>query len=119
MRDNHAESWHQTEVFKWCAVQGLADPRYRCIFAIPNGGLRDKVTASRLKAQGVRAGVPDIFLAVPAHGVHGLFIELKREGGKAAKQQIEWKERLLEQGYGVAICVGHEETKALIQEYLK
>src|SRR5262245_64718583 len=50
----------------------------RLCFAIPNGGARDVITAGRLKAEGVRAGVPDVCLPVARAGYHGLFLEVKR-----------------------------------------
>ena len=47
------------------------------MFHIPNGGSRNKLEASNLKKQGVKAGVPDLFLPVGRGSYHGLFIELK------------------------------------------
>jgi hypothetical protein len=40
------------------------------VFAIPNGGQRSISTAARLKAEGVCAGVPDLF--IPPKGLVGL-----------------------------------------------
>jgi hypothetical protein len=34
------------------------------MFAIPNGGLRHKAEANKLKSEGVKAGVPDIMLPI-------------------------------------------------------
>ena len=51
--------------------------------AIPNGGGRTKIEGAKLKAEGVKAGVPDTFLPLVAHphsiscGHHGLYIEFK------------------------------------------
>lgn len=55
------------------------------IFAIPNGGYRDKRTAEKLKAEGVVSGVPDLF--IPAWR---LWIEMKRQkgGGLSAEQKV-------------------------------
>ena len=47
------------------------------IFAIPNGGARNVVTAAKLKAEGVLAGVPDLCVPMARCGFHGLYIELK------------------------------------------
>ena len=44
------------------------------IFAVPNGGRRDKETGSRLKAEGVLAGVADIIIL---SSVGTIFIEMK------------------------------------------
>lgn len=50
---------------------------------IPNGGARSKATAGRLKAEGVKAGIPDICLPVPKNGYGALYIELKVPENKA------------------------------------
>ena len=72
------------------------------IFAIPNGGARSIVTASRLKAEGVSAGVPDLF--IPAWGV---WIEMKRsKGGALSKKQKDWREYLQFCGYTVIVAHG-------------
>src|SRR3990167_7125439 len=47
----------------------LGVPDVRLLFAIPNGGLRNIRVAMNLKAEGVRAGIPDYFLAVPRQKV--------------------------------------------------
>lgn len=46
-------------------VKALCTGAWPLLFAIPDGGRRDAVTGAHLKAEGVRAGVPDMFLAVP------------------------------------------------------
>lgn len=91
----------------------------KLLFAIPNGGLRGKATAGKLKAEGVKPGVPDLFLPVPGGRYHGLFIELKRAGGKASDVQIEWIADLQQQGYFVGICEGWERAARIIQDYYK
>ena len=57
---------------------------------MPNGGHRNKATAGKLKAEGVRAGVPDLMLLYPRHGYHGLVIELKVGHNVATREQNEW-----------------------------
>ena len=79
------EHSHQRAFFAWCNMAfrygydvaqdmeaytntnyykelGRGDPRLEWIHAIPNGGLRNKATASNLKAEGVKSGVLDVFL---------------------------------------------------------
>lgn len=82
------------------------------IFAIPNGGLRNKVTAARLKAEGARAGVPDLF--VPEWR---LFIEMKKtkaEGGRLSQAQREMVVALRKAGYETAVCYGLDEAKHFV-----
>lgn len=75
-------------------------------FSVPNGGYRFIATAARLKAEGVKAGVPDIFIAYPQKSFHGLFMELKTERGRPTKQQLQWLERLGSKGYMAMLCKG-------------
>lgn len=90
------------------------------LFAIPNGGLRSKATAARLRAEGVRAGVPDLFLAVTTPGYAGLWLELKRgAGGKVSAAQKEMLELLRGQGYEALVCRGADEARAAIMKYLE
>jgi len=66
------------------------------LFHIPNGGLRNKVEAVKLKKMGVKAGVWDLFLMIPTFTVmhdhrSGLFIEVKSQEGKLTKNQKEFE----------------------------
>ncbi len=86
------EMGQQIALFAWAAQHSLIIPELKLLFSIPNGGLRDKITASRLKAAGVRAGVPDIFWPVAindewGHFYHGLFIEMKTATNKTTEPQ--------------------------------
>lgn len=74
------------------------------IFAIPNGGGRSKAEAGRLKAEGVTAGVPDLF--IPAWRV---WVEMKRQKkGVLSKDQKTMIEYLNGHGYTTLICRGCE-----------
>ena len=71
------------------------------IFAIPNGGLRNKAVAQKLKAEGVSPGVPDLY--IPAWK---LWIEMKRQkGGRLSEDQKDWAEYL--EGVGDTVIVGY------------
>lgn len=71
------ESGHQEALFSWAAYQQGRMPELEYLHHVPNGGKRDKATATALKRQGVKAGVPDIVLPAVRAGYHGLYIELK------------------------------------------
>ena len=79
-------------------------------FAIPNGGYRNKVTAYKLKQEGVKPGVPDLFFPSLK-----LFIEMKTEKGVMSASQKEWKHKLESCGYRVEMCRGFEEAKKIIE----
>ena len=89
------------------------------LFAIPNGGQRHVAVAAKLKAEGVRRGVPDLFLPVARNGFHGLFIELKAGKGRATPEQIDWGQFLADQGYMSVIAVGFDAAKNWIEDYLR
>ncbi len=96
-------------------------PELALAFAVPNGGLRMKATAGKLKAEGVRSGIPDIILPVPRLPFHGLYLELKRQKASASSvkpEQRGWIAALRDQGYAVVVCRGHEEAYAVAIAYL-
>lgn len=110
-----SEHAHQVTLIQWFDVQ-YPDLR---IFAIPNGGQRNKLVAHKLKLEGVRPGVPDLFLPVARGAYHGLFIEMKApEGGRVSKEQKDWIEWLNGAGYKAVVCKGFDEARAAIEEYL-
>lgn len=113
----------QCGIVKWAELQSGRVPALRMLFAIPNGGWRDPVTAAKLKAEGVRAGIPDLFLARPRYcGVvwaAGLFIEVKRGTmGRVREQQALWAGALKEAGYSVRVVRSVDEGINCLKEYL-
>lgn len=88
------------------------------IFAVPNGGGRTPREGAKLKAEGVLAGVPDLFVAVPRGDWHGLFIEMKRtKGGKPSAAQVDIMSRLAAQQYKSIVCYGMEEAWTQFERY--
>ena len=114
------EHTEQVTLMQWwrLACHGFAIPE-ELLFAIPNGGQRNIVVASKLKAEGVRAGVPDIFLAWPSRRHCGLFIEMKKaKGGRVSENQKSLMEDLNKSGYLAVVCHGWTEAKSVIVKYL-
>lgn len=89
------------------------------LFAIPNGGYRDERTAAKLKAEGVVAGVADLFLAVANHGYNGLFIEMKTKDKSSHQRpsQREFQMRVERQNYKYIVCRTYEQFKENLIEY--
>lgn len=151
------EHAHQVALFAWAAVAtqhgfnvakvwadtGILDKEYseakgvsclKWLHAIHNQGHGDAIRGGRAKAEGVRAGIPDIFLPYPAkmniyqnicH--HGLYIEMKKPSSKPVKEtskgglsdeQIEFKNYANENGYAWYVAYGWKEAAKIIQDYL-
>jgi hypothetical protein len=100
--------------YKWHAEFGASIPQ---LFAIPNGGSRDVITGARLKAEGVRRGTPDLFLAVPYGGKAGLFIEMKYNKGRPTEEQLEFIETVEKAGYHCNVCWTAEAAIDAIKRY--
>lgn len=131
--ETQTEHAQQVALFCWAA---LPETRKQCpgiefMFAIPNGESRGETpeqarrVGGRLKAEGVKAGVSDIFLPVPIElgqqhsdcWHHGLFIEMKQPPNKATAEQIGFLGMMAENGYKIAICYSFAEAKAAILAY--
>lgn len=120
------EHAHQVALFIWASQPETVArfPLLRLMHAIPNGGDRAPAVAARMKAEGVKAGVSDIFLPVARHGVHGLYVELKRpksEGkpaGIPSAAQLQWIDDVKAQGYGACVCIGWQAARDVLIQYL-
>lgn len=112
----HVESDIQIACVRWFRYRF---PRYaRLLFAVPNGGARNAVTASILKAEGVVAGVADLLLLVPSKGFHGLAIEMKRPTGRQSVSQREWQGDVTREGYRYAVCRSVTDFMDEVERYL-
>lgn len=154
----NAEHSHQRALFAWANMAervgfenawvdrsyiGCLDysahtvPELRWLHAIPNGGYRDKVTASKLKVEGVKRGVSDIFLPVPMpdRSYCGLYVEMKRpktmkagkrkaevvaqSAGELKPEQDEFVAYARHMGYAVAVCFSWDQAAKQIQSYIE
>lgn len=107
---------HNEQVVLINRIKALAvnDPRFALAadrtHAIPNGGGRSRAEAGRLKAEGVKSGVSDLFLALPAGSRHGLYIEMKASEGRVSDDQNKWLQRSCELGYAAHVCWSADEA---------
>lgn len=113
-----SESDHQKALFCWAALESIRIPQLKLLFAIPNGGQRNRVTGARLKAEGVKPGVPDIMLPVARKQWHGLWIEMKAETNMTSSHQKIWLNALQCEGYQISICYTWIEARDTILTYL-
>ena len=115
---NQNEHNEQVALFQWAKMAEGKYPELALLFSIPNGGARHIAVARKLKAEGVKAGVPDICLSAPRGIYHGFFIEMKSGKNKPTAIQLEWHERLRTSGYRVEVCHNWSLAKMYIEEYL-
>ena len=112
----HEEHNLQVACVKWFDLQHR--PIKHLFWATPNGGKRNKIEAERLKMEGVRAGVPDLFLALPAKEWSGLFIELKIGNNNLTKAQKEHFKHLPAVGFKCTVIRSFDEFVNEINKYL-
>lgn len=113
------EEAEQAALFEWAAYKTGQWPELAYMFHIPNGGLRSKATAARMKAAGAKPGVPDIFLPATRGQYAGLFVEMKYGKNKPSPEQQRYIDLLEHEGYAVAVCYGCEEAIKTITAYLR
>jgi len=108
----------QVSVIQWSLFARNQFPDLDMLYAIPNGGDRDVRVGMKLKAEGVRRGVPDLHLPVP-RGVHpSLYIEIKTKKGQLSSDQRWWMERLLLTGHAWVLCRTLDEAIDSFTAYL-
>jgi len=112
------EHQEQSMLIAWARMTEGTYPELALLHAIPNGGWRHKATAGRLKAEGLKPGVPDLCLPVPRGKYAGCYIEMKSRKGRVRQSQRWWLDRLNEQGYLAVVCKGFAQAVDVITEYL-
>ena len=109
------EDEEQKQLIQWCRT----DPKWQYLFHIPNESVGGKGWLIRNRQLGVKSGVPDLFYPVPIGSYHGLFIEMKRPGGRLDGIQRRWMTALNDLGYLAICCKGWEEAKDALQGYME
>lgn len=109
----------QASIIAEVDLRANQDPRWRYLFAVPNGGKRDIATAVKLKAEGVRRGPCDLWWPIKAHGYVGLAMELKVGKNNTSPEQDEWLNWLSSQGWYARVVRDSADTAmTLLQWYL-
>ena len=115
LRSEHDE---QVLYFRWIDETVRVHPDLARAFAVPNGGYRHIATAMKLKAEGVKPGIPDIMLLVARDVYHGLMIEMKRPGGTLSPMQADWHCAFTQDGFRVVIATTWESARDHTLAYL-
>ena len=105
----------------WSYSRKRWGPPEFALLAVPNAGAgASKGQAGKMKAEGVRAGVPDLFLAVyqPRTQRCGLWIEMKRPGRQPELTQIAVMSYLQCAGYECVVCYSTDDAIWAIERYL-
>lgn len=116
---SNSEHAHQTALFCWAALPETREhfPGIELMFAIPNGGERNKIVAAKMKAEGVKAGVLDIFLPLPKGNFHGMFLEMKKHPNKPTEEQHKFAIAVQNKGYYCAVAYSWLQACDIIANY--
>ena len=109
----------QVAVILWSRSMSVRYPELDLLYAIPNGGARDAITGARLKAEGVKPGIPDLCLPVARGGSHALYVEIKTETGRISDKQADVIAKLTRFGNKVVVCRSAQDAIDTIMEYIK
>ncbi len=115
-----SESQIQQQLIRWWAVfaaNSNLDAEY--LIAFPLQGQRSARNGARMKAEGMRAGTPDMFVAVPRGKYHGAWLELKTEVGRPTPAQKDMLRRLDQQGYAASVAYGYDDAVRFIEAYMR
>ena len=123
---NTPEHNSQVELFQWASIMEGQIPALKNMYANTNAqkfgdasNIRKMRTIIRLREEGQRAGIPDITLAFPHGGFHGMYLEMKAGRNKTSPAQNEWIARLQQAGYMCVVAYSFEEAKREILAYLE
>lgn len=115
-----SEDGEQMALFCWLATQYKTCPDVVYAFHVPNGGSRHKAEAGKLKAMGVKKGVPDVHWPVARGGFVGLVIELKTKDGVPSDVDLlqhDWLNHYNKQGHFACVCFGWIEARDIFIAY--
>lgn len=86
---------------------------------VPNGMTSSPIAARRMKAEGLKTGVPDVIIFDPVKGFNGFGLELKWGKNYMKPHQKEWLANLKECGWYVACTRDLNSSLFLIDAYLE
>ncbi|MHB2169940.1 VRR-NUC domain-containing protein [Alsobacter sp. R-9] len=107
-------SEHELQV----GIVAMIRAKYRkvLVYAVPNGGARFIREASRLKDEGVLAGVPDLALILPDG--RAAFIEVKAPKGVLSNEQKVFRDWALSNDIPWAVARNIDDATAVLDHWL-
>lgn len=131
-----SESSQQKALFLWAAQSVGKYPQLAYMFAVPNGFFATIAQKGKMKAEGLRNGVPDIFLPWAMRFCQqtydagekkyaGCFIEMKiekyrnRKNGGCSEEQIDFIQYAVTAGYYCKVCYNWMEARDTLIAYLE
>lgn len=119
-KPRNTEHLIQCSVIQECRLLERKYPELRLLHSIPNGGARHPAVARKLKAEGVKAGVPDLCLPLQIpRGYAGLYVEMKSPDGIVSTAQKDFMELLQWAGFKAIVCYSAQEGVDAIVAYMK
>lgn len=91
----------------------------KLLFAVPNGGSRNKIEAANLKRQGTKAGVSDVILLIPKGGYASLCMEFKTRVGRQSEHQKEFQEQAESCGSKYVVVRSVKDAIEEVRQYLR
>lgn len=120
-----SEDAHQSAFMAVLTHRARTDPRLHWIFAVPNGGTRDKISAGVMVATGTKRGVWDVCIPFPSGPYPFGFIEFKKEThrhdekGGLSEKQVEFGKHLLDVRAWTAVVYTYREGLAALDKFLR
>lgn len=106
----HVEEDLQRVIVQHLILTGSKDVIwYHC----PNGEHRSKRTGGRLKAMGVRPGIPDLCFTLKSG--QSAYLELKKPGGRLSKDQKAFADKCERMKFVYAIAYSLDEALAVLR----
>ena len=116
-RNAQPEAAEQENVIKWARDNEKTYPFLWMLHSSLNGVKLSKAQAGKALKQGMKKGVPDLFLPVKQGGFSGLYIEMKSAKGRISIEQSKFLKDVSDNGYAAFVCYSADDAIKRIEDY--